>query len=212
MTRLGAHYATLGQHDNNHGKKDGPVTVIVTRKAKKGRIKEFEDWMDGITHEATKFEGHMGVNIIRPTDVLSNPEYVIIFRFSTYENLTKWEKSEIRNEWLGKSKEVTEGEPIVEKQTGLEFWFTPRSVTGRNNGYASAPVSPPRYKMAIVLTGIIFVLVSSLLTQIREVTVGLPVLLSTFVGVIVMVLLMTYVIMPIVTRLLGPWLSKKRLF
>src|SRR6185295_12581767 len=88
----------------------GPVTVIVTRKAKAGKTKEFEEWMDGIIHEAMKFEGHMGVNIMRPPNS-SDPEYVIIFRFNTYENLAKWEKSEIRKEWLKRSTEVTEGEP-----------------------------------------------------------------------------------------------------
>src|SRR5688572_26167297 len=93
---------------DNHGKDNGPVTVIVTRKAKKEKINEFEEWMDGIIHEAMRFEGHMGVNIIRPTDP-SNPEYVVIFRFNSYENLAKWEKSEIRKEWLDKSKEVAEG-------------------------------------------------------------------------------------------------------
>lgn len=206
MKRLDAHYMTL--HHNNHGSNDGPVTVIVTRKAKKGKINEFEEWMDGVIHEAMKFEGHMGVNIIRPTDP-SNPEYVVIFRFNTYENLTKWEKSEIRKEWLKKSIDVTEGEPVVQKQTGLEFWFTPRSGNGSSN--ASAAMQPPRYKMAIVVTGIIFVLVSVLLPQVRQATLGLPLLLSTLVGVVIMVLLMTYVIMPSVTRLLRPWLSKKRL-
>jgi len=196
---------------DNHGNSDGPVTVIVTRKAKKGKISEFEEWMDGIIHEAMKFEGHMGVNIIRPSD-LSDPEYVVIFRFNTYENLTKWEKSEIRKEWLKKSNEVAEGEPLVEKQTGLEFWFTPRSGIENINADKAPAAVPPRYKMAIVITGIIFVLVSILLPQIRQLTIGLPVLLSTLVGVVIMVLLMTYVIMPSVTKLLRPWLAKKRLF
>ena len=56
-----------------HDQEDGPITVIVSRTAKKGRIKEFEDWMDGIVHESLKFEGHLGVNIIRPVDH-SRPE------------------------------------------------------------------------------------------------------------------------------------------
>jgi len=204
MTGLDRHYMTLHQNDN--GKNVGPVTVIVTRKAKRGKIREFEEWMDGIIHEAMKFEGHMGVNIIRPVDASSNPEYVIIFRFNTYENLAKWERSEIRRKWIEKSKGVTEGEAKVEMQTGLEFWFTPSS------GNVPAAMQPPRHKMAIVVTGIIFVLVSILLPQIRQATIGLPLLLSTLIGVVTMVLLMTYVIMPSVTRLLGPWLSKKRLF
>jgi len=201
--KIYARYMTL--HHNDQGSNDGPVTVIVTRRAKKERINEFEEWMDGIIHEAMKFEGHMGVNIIRPTDP-ANPEYVVIFRFKTFENLTKWEKSEVRKKWLDKSNEVAEGEPTVEKLTGLEFWFTPRA-SGDN-----APVVPPRYKMAIVITGIIFVLTSILLPQIRQLTIGLPFLVSNLVGVVLMVLLMTYVIMPSATRLLRPWLAKKRLF
>jgi hypothetical protein len=196
-------------HTNGHtdDENNGPVTVIVTRKARKGKIDEFEEWMDGIIHEAMKFEGHMGVNIIRPSN-MSNPEYIIIFRFNTLENLTKWEKSEIRRQWIEKSKDVTEGEPTVEKQSGLEFWFTPNS----GNVSAAALQQPPRYKMAMIVTGVIFVLVSTLLPQIRNATASLPVLLSTLAGVVIMVLLMTYVIMPSVTRLLRPWLSKKRLF
>src|ERR671922_191079 len=110
--------------------KDGPVTVIVTRIAKRDKIREFQEWMDGIIHEAMKFEGHMGVNVIRPSD-LSNPEYVIIFRFNTFENLAK-------------RKKVAEGEPVIEKQTGLEFWFTPRSRTGRSvyGDKAPTPIAP----------------------------------------------------------------------
>jgi antibiotic biosynthesis monooxygenase (ABM) superfamily enzyme len=197
--------------------KDGPVTVVVTRIAKRDKIKEFEEWMDGIIHEAMRFEGHMGVNVIRPSN-LSNPEYIVIFRFNTFENLARWENSEARREWIAKSKEVAEGEPVVEKQTGLEIWFTPHSASGSIKGdealssSTTAPTAPARYKMAIVITAVIFILVSILLPQIRQLTTGLHIHLSTFIGVAIMVFLMTYVIMPSVTRLLGPWLSKKRLF
>ena len=45
------------QHHNDLGSEDDPVTVIVTRKARKGKTEEFEEWMDGIIHEAMKFEG-----------------------------------------------------------------------------------------------------------------------------------------------------------
>jgi antibiotic biosynthesis monooxygenase (ABM) superfamily enzyme len=187
---------------------EGPVTFAIARRAKSGKTEEFERWLDDIIHEAMKFKGHMGVNIIRPSN-MSNPEYVIILRFDNFENLEKWEKSEIRKKWIEKGKDLIEGKAKMEKQTGLEFWFTPASAK------ASTEVEqqqPPRYKMAIVLTGIIFVLVSTLLPRVEQATVGLPVLLSTFVGVAIMVLLMTYVIMPSVTRLLRPWLVKKRLF
>jgi uncharacterized protein len=190
--------------DDTDDEGNGPVTVIVNSKARKGKIDEFEEWMDGIIHESMKFEGHMGVNVIRPIDPLSNPEYVIIFRFNTYENLTMWQNSEIRKEWLEKSADVTEGEPVVQKQTGLEFWFTPPHNTGQH-------AIPPRYKMAIVTGGIVFALLSSLVPLIRQATAMLPQTLSILVAVAIMVPLMTYVIMPFVTKLLRPWLSKKKL-
>jgi len=191
---------------------EGPVTFAIARRAKSGKTEEFERWLDDIIHEAMKFKGHMGVNIIRPTN-MSNPEYVIILRFDNFENLEKWEKSEIRKKWIEKGKDLIEGKGKMEKQTGLEFWFTPASARASTSvEQQQQQQQPPRYKMAIVVIGIIFVLVSTLLPQVQQATLGLPVLLSTFVGVTIMVLLMTYVIMPSVTRLLRPWLVKKRLF
>jgi antibiotic biosynthesis monooxygenase (ABM) superfamily enzyme len=68
----------------------------------------------------------------------------------------------------------------------------------------------PRYKMAIVTMGVIFVLLNSVLPLVQQLTFGIPNLLSTFVTVVIVVLLMTYVIMPPLTRLLGPWLTDKR--
>lgn len=199
-----------------HDQEDGPITVIVTRTAKKGKIKEFEDWMDGIVHESLKFEGHLGVDIIRPVEQ-SKPEYVIIFRFNTLNNLLKWERSKARKEWLEKSKDVVEGEDKVQKLTGLEFWFTPRSALRtegetNNNEVRGQPVNlPARYKMAIVTAGIVFVLLNTLIPQIEQLTAPLPLLLSSLLGVLIMVFLMTYLIMPSVTRLLKPWLYKKKL-
>jgi uncharacterized protein len=202
-------------HDNNRRRSprdedEGPVTFAIARRAKSGKTEEFERWLDDFIHEAMKFKGHMGVNIIRPSN-MSNPEYVIILRFDNFENLEKWEKSEIRKKWIEKGKDLIEGKAKMEKQTGLEFWFTPASARA-STAVEQQQQPPPRYKMAIVVTGIIFVLVSTLLPRVEQATVGLPVLLSTFVGVAIMVLLMTYVIMPSVTRLLRPWLVKKRLF
>ena len=100
--------------------------------------------MDGrhIINEAMRFEGHMDVNIIRRQQQTLRPcygtSYVIIFRFNTYENLQKWERSQERKKWLEKSKEVIEGEPKVEMQSNLELWFTPHGTNG------SRPAAPTR--------------------------------------------------------------------
>ena len=118
----------MSKEDNNSTKHSNPVTVIVKRIAKKDKIKEFEEWLSGISKEVSRQEGSMGIDIIKPTPNISNkskPEYVIIFRFNTYENLDKWEKSSIRHEWLQKGRKLAESDYDVQKMTGLEFWFTP---------------------------------------------------------------------------------------
>ena len=196
----------MGNSLINGKSENGPVTASARIKAKKGRIDEFEEWVDGIIHESLKFEGHMGVSIIRPPDP-ANPEYIVIIRFDNYQNLAKWENSGIQRKWIEKGKDVIEDEPKVAKQTGLEFWFTPFS---RN---AQAPaIQPPRYKMAIVTGVVIFALFITLLPLIQNATARLPFLVGIVITIAVMVVLMTYVIMPAVTWLLRPWLSKKRLF
>ena len=192
--------------DEEKANSNGPVTVNVKIKAKKGRIDEFEEWLDNITHESMRFEGHMGVNIIRPSET-SNPEYIVILRFNTYQNLAKWENSETQRIWFEKGKGLWEVEPRFAKQTGLEFWFTPFS---RN---AQAPaMQPPRYKMAIVTGVVIFALFITLLPLMENATAGLPFSVGVVITIAVLVVLMTYLIMPAVTWLLRPWLSKKRLF
>jgi len=72
---------------NTYNKHSSPVTVIVKRIAKNDKIKEFEEWLSGISKEVSKQEDNMGIDIIRPTDK-SKLEYVIIFRFNNYDSIT----------------------------------------------------------------------------------------------------------------------------
>ncbi|MGE0242626.1 MAG: hypothetical protein AB7P56_01725 [Nitrososphaeraceae archaeon] len=85
----------MSEKDDNSNKHSKPVTVIVKRIAKKDKIKEFEEWLSGISKEVSRQEGSMGIDIIRPNPNIyannkSKLEYVIIFRFNSYDNLAKW--------------------------------------------------------------------------------------------------------------------------
>jgi antibiotic biosynthesis monooxygenase (ABM) superfamily enzyme len=201
----------MSKEDNNSTKHSNPVTVIVKRIAKKDKIKEFEEWLSGISKEVSRQEGSMGIDIIKPTPNISNkskPEYVIIFRFNTYENLDKWEKSPIRHEWLQKGRKLAESDYDVQKMTGLEFWFTPYF-----NGESSPMIPlqpPPRYKMVIVTIPVISILLLTLVPQIHFLTemLSIPFPIRLVIALTITVLLMTYVIMPLLTKLLKSWLFK----
>jgi antibiotic biosynthesis monooxygenase (ABM) superfamily enzyme len=201
----------MSKEDNNSTKHSNPVTVIVKRIAKKDKIKEFEEWLSGISKEVSRQEGSMGIDIIKPTPNISNkskPEYVIIFRFNTYENLDKWEKSLIRHEWLQKGRKLAESDYDVQKMTGLEFWFTPYFNDESSPMIPLQP--PPRYKMVIVTIPVISILLLTLVPQIHFLTemlsISFPIRLV--IALTITVLLMTYVIMPLLTKLLKPWLFK----
>jgi uncharacterized protein len=194
--------------DNKSNKHSLPVTVIVKRIVKKNKIKEFEEWLSGITREVSRQNGSMGIDIIRPTDKESKPEYVIIFRFDNYVNLTKWENSSIRNEWLKKGRELVQSDPDVQKLTGLEFWFTPYS---KKNSHSMPLDSPRRYKMVIVTIPVIALLLFTLVPQIHFITesLSIPFSIRFVIAIAIMVLLMTYFIMPLLTRVLRPWLFNR---
>jgi antibiotic biosynthesis monooxygenase (ABM) superfamily enzyme len=196
-------------NDNNTDRHSNPVTVIVKRIAKKDKIKEFEEWLSGISKEVSKQEGSMGIDIIRPTNNnKSKLEYVVIFRFNNYHNLAKWEKSPIRNEWLRKGRKLIEADPDVQKLTGLEFWFTPFFKDESSSMIPLQP--PPRYKMVIVTIPVISVLLLTLVPQIHLLTemLSIPFPLRLVISITITVLIMTYVIMPTLTKLLKSWLFK----
>ena len=201
----------MSEEANNSTKHSKPVTVIVRRIAKKDKIKEFEEWLSGISKEVSRQEGSMGIDIIKPTPNISNkskPEYVIIFRFNTYENLDKWEKSPIRHEWLQKGRKLAESDYDVQKLTGLEFWFTPYF---KDESSPMIPLQPPpRYKMVIVTIPVISILLMTLVPQIHFLTemLSIPFPIRLVIALTITVLLMTYVIMPLLTKLLKPWLFK----
>lgn len=173
----------------------GPVTVAVERKVAPGRELDYEDWVKGVTADALGFPGHMGVNVIRPNP--GSRDYVTIFRFDSYEHCRAWEESPVRSAWLGRLAGIVEGEGQVRKSTGLEFWFSLPEMPA---------LHPSPHKMAIVLVVVVFVLVFLLNVLLAPFTADWPMPARLFLVVLLQVILLTYLVMPRVTRLLKSWL------
>jgi antibiotic biosynthesis monooxygenase (ABM) superfamily enzyme len=177
----------------------GPVTVSVSRKVVAGKEQDYENWIKGITQASSQYDGHMGVNILRPSDA-TNGEYVLIYRFDTYKHACRWEKSSERASWIERLEPLVEGEAKRKKVTGLEFWFDLPSI----------PVTlvPSKHKMSLVLFVVVYVLVLTIATLTGPLIQSLPFWQKLLIIIPTQVLLMTYIIMPRVTRLLKGWLYK----
>ena len=173
------------------------VTVCISVKAKQGHEKDLEGWLEGVGRAASQFAGHQGLTVLRPSGSAS-ADYVYIFRFDTYAHLKQWEDSEARRLWVERLHNLTEGEARKQVLTGLEYWFT-------LPGAATTP-PPPRYKMVIVTLLAIYPL-STFLPRLLNPFLGfLPPLVRGLPVSVVLVLLMTYAVMPIMTRLFARWL------
>ncbi len=177
----------------------GPVTVSIARKIKHGYEKEYEQWEKNVINEASRFPGYLGTNFLRPNSATQN-KYIIIYRFDSYQNACNWEDSGIRQEWLEKLEPILVGEAIRQKKTGLEVWFELPEIE------AAKPA--PRYKMAIVLTVVLYFLSISLNLILKPLLVNVPLPANILIILLINVILMTWVIMPKLTYWLRNWLFK----
>ncbi|NIY80596.1 antibiotic biosynthesis monooxygenase [Celeribacter sp. HF31] len=176
---------------------EGPVTISISRRVKPGCEAHYEDWLHGIIHAAGGFPGHMGVNVLKPSGATGG-RYVLIYRFATWAQCQAWEDSETRADWVAKLGDLVEGEGERKRVTGLEAWFELPEVPAAKHA--------PRWKMSLLLIVVVFALVYPLQLIVLPLIPAWPHGLKTLVIAIIQVLLMTYLVMPRVTKALKAWL------
>jgi uncharacterized protein len=172
----------------------GPLTVIVTWRIRQGCEPEFEAWRREISAAALSFPGHMGIDVIPPG--ANRGEYVVVFRFDTYQHLRDWQESDTRRDLLKKAEPFKESEPSYHMESGLEYWFAPPGI----------PASPPRWKMALVTVLGVWP-VSTLVSRLLNPLIGnLPSPLQSLFVTVGIVILLTWVVMPVLVRIFRSWL------
>ncbi|MEA5580067.1 antibiotic biosynthesis monooxygenase [Nodularia harveyana UHCC-0300] len=175
------------------------VTVVISQVVKPGRDSAYEAWLKNITSVAETYAGHLGTNVIRPHPGV-RPEYVVIFRFDGYENLKLWMTSGDRQYWLTQVQELVESDPHIQQINGLSAWF---SLPGQ-------PLkTPPRYKTALLTWVAVSVLINVLNRLLTPMLRNLPPVIISLIISAIMVGLLTYVVMPWVSRLFSSWLYGK---
>ncbi|MCZ6803437.1 MAG: antibiotic biosynthesis monooxygenase [Proteobacteria bacterium] len=175
---------------------DTPVTIIVKHRPKPDRIEDFEKIMSGTTKDAMTFKGHLGANILRPSR--TGDSYRIVFKFDSMRNYLAWEGSEIRQQWLVRYAEVSLDEHEQEILSGLETWFT---LPGEE-----ALVPPPKHKMMIIIWLSIFPLSLLLYYCLNPYLSDLHNITQMAITSLILVMLMTYVVMPLMSKLFHRWL------
>lgn len=173
------------------------VTVVWSRRAKPGSQAALENVIDRLAKAMANAPGYEGVTSLRPQRG-HPPIYTMVAHFASQEDLDAWVSSELRGRLYAEAEEVSVGGLNVQQAAGLEAWF---QMPGQ-----PLVVPPPRYKMAILTWLAIFPLLvlanliaTPLLSRLSPLARLLPVS-------IVLIAIMTWVVMPQMTRWFRFWL------
>ena len=179
---------------------DDPVTVLYSRRVKAGREADFEAWAHGIVAAARQFPGHLGASVLGAP---GSREYHILFSFADRRSLRAWLESAERHRWLAQLGNLLEADRGLQQLTGLETWF---KLPGSN---MPTMKPPPRWKMWLVSLVAVYPLVLAFQVLLVPRMAKLPLLLRALLFPLVLLTLMTFVVMPMVTRLLHRWLGPR---
>lgn len=180
--------------DERQGPEAG-VTLAVARRPKPGKEAALEAWIHGVVEEAAAFDGHQGGSVVRPGP--GRPEYLILLRFATAGALEAWRRSKSCRAWVAKADEITEGPAHVRELRGLEAWLE-----------GGSPTAPPRWKMAILTWIALYPLLLGVVVALSPVVSDWPISLQLLVTTVILVPLMSYVLVPAMTRVARPWLHR----
>ncbi|MFC5520816.1 antibiotic biosynthesis monooxygenase [Polaromonas jejuensis] len=174
------------------------VTAVIRHHVRAQSVAAYEQWLQRIVPIAERFPGHRGVHVIRPAP--GSTLYTVTLRFDSLPHAEDWFQSAARQTLLSEVMPLLSRDEQRQTVTGLEFWFHPE------------PGQKPakRYKQLLLTLSVIFPLTMVVPLPVHWLALRWPWLGNSFLEHLliaaIIVGLMTYVLMPRVTRLAAQWL------
>ncbi|MFC1421142.1 antibiotic biosynthesis monooxygenase [Streptacidiphilus cavernicola] len=175
---------------------DDHATVVISRTVRSGHEQEYMGWVSRLISAAEAFPDNLGAVVLTPEPGESNV-FHIVHRFADEASLQAWEDSETRRTLSAEADTFS----TLQRQeaTGMETWFAVGSAAGSS--------APKKWKMASLTFVVVYCLTAIVIP--REMA-WLPRSWSFYVTNIftnvIIATLMTYVIMPVLARVLKRWL------
>lgn len=175
----------------------GWATCVITERVKPDHIEGFEKWTRRANANLATAAGFLGIDTIRLDD--DGPRYVTMIHFDSQDELDAWQTSDRHQDLLA------ELEPMIDNKTmqraeGLEILYAvPPPNRARH----------PRYwRQVAIVTPVVFLLivgVNWLLSPIDD----LPSLAFLAISVTIVSMLLTWPVMPTITKLAAGFLYPK---
>ncbi len=194
-----------------------PITVAIERRIDPARVIEATSWMQAGTDLAATFPGFLGSGWVRAGE--GSDLWYMLYRFRDIETLESWETSPQRTWWMDSGRPFAK-EVRVERRSGIEGWFDAHLATDIESRIAAStgpiqqpiPVAPPRWKQAVTIWLGFFpinLLASWLLGYVPGFS-DLPLAVRVLITTVILTPIMTYWVLPFITRMLRPWLQRPR--
>jgi antibiotic biosynthesis monooxygenase (ABM) superfamily enzyme len=181
---------------------DSPVTVTIRRRVKAGKEPAFEDALRAFIPLSMRHPGHLGVQVLRPTPGAVPSVWVVVVKFMTRRHYDVFRMCDEYAQWKTQLRELLEDDPVHEEQTGLESWFVLPGAT-------TQPVLP-HWKIAVVTWIGVNLAVFPLAYLVGPSLEHWPFIPKQLFLNAATVALLTWLIMPLLTRLLKPLLYPSR--
>ena len=177
---------------------DSSIGVVVSCRVPPGKAAAFEAGVRELIRAAARQPGRIAAEVLRGTGGAGGQDYHIVYRFADAATLAAWEASAERRALLARIA------PLFQQTgrralTGLEAWFD----------LPGGRPPPPRWRMALLTWLGIWPLVSLSLWLIVPRLMSVPFLPRTAINSALLVLAMTYVVMPWLARLAAPLLEPR---
>ena len=190
-----------------------PITVSIRREVDPARIAEATAWVQTGLNLASKYPGFLGSGWVRAGE--NSQVWHMLYRFAGDETLEAWERSAEREWWLSMGEGFVRSERS-KRRTGIEGWFDEPAtgsitVVDAATGATEVVTAPPRWKQAVAIWLGFFPLnvgFTYLMNPIPGWGDVLPIWLRVLITTLVLTPIMTYWVLPWVTRSLRNWLAR----
>ncbi|MBB5351667.1 hypothetical protein HNR46_001906 [Haloferula luteola] len=167
------------------------------RRTKPGCEEAFEMAMQEFIGFALSFPGNLSIHVIRSEH--GHPrDYTVVDRFADRAARRAFTASDAYAHWMARLRELTEEDPHIQEMEGISGWFSLPKAAGQ--------IPPTRWKMAVVTFLGVYPLTSLLPRWIGPCLPGWHPLAVNGVVTGLIVALLTWWVMPNLTRLFRRWL------
>lgn len=177
------------------------ASLIIEHTVPIGKGLAFRFWHANLTRSAKKYQGYLRTDLCSPIKGKDLKWYSII-HFDTSENLNRWLKSDDREALIQSGQNHFDSYQFKSFNTGLEGWFSTKT------GAERLGLGPPAWKqnLAVVFALYPVVMLQSMLFGALGIMQGWSPSVAMLVNNLITSSILTWAVMPLVTRLLNGWL------